>query len=396
MGYEVTLIRTEEELARFAPEWQAFLSEPVLGRHVENDPANVALALAGMDRAEPRVVVLRRQGAVCCIAPCYLHRTRLPLRLSVLNLGALPVRMMKVFGGQFLRRESEDARKCFDAVFAELWKERGQFGLIHFSVLLQGGDLWSYLTEGSSRGRRFRLIRASAQGEKVHQIRLPATHDQYMASLGPKTRQNLRRTTRRFFEGGVTRLDRYSAPEQVPAFLALLDEVGPRTWQAKTFGYHPRNTESHRRHFEQAARHGWLRSYVLTRDDRPVAFELGYQYAGTYYGFECGYDQDWAGEGPGSVLMHLVIEDLYKDDRPDLLDFGFGDAAYKRSFGNTEYEACSAHLVPANRWRWLLLVQTGLDAVEANVRAALVKAHLDRPVRRLLKRQRLSLNKGPQ
>jgi hypothetical protein len=84
----------------------------------------------------------------------------------------------------------------------------------------------------------------------------------------------------------------------------------------------------------------------------------------------------------------LVIEDLYKEDRPELLDFGFGDAAYKRSFANAEHDAASLYLVPRNVWRHLLTLQRGLNYLDVNVRSLLVKSRLDGLVRRILKHKK--------
>jgi CelD/BcsL family acetyltransferase involved in cellulose biosynthesis len=209
-----------------------------------------------------------------------------------------------------------------------------------------------------------------------------------MAALTPSTRQELRRKTRRLMNDNQGKLVKVTRPEQVPEFLDQLDAVYHTSWQAKTFGYQAKNTEAQRRRFDRIAAQGWLRSYVLLQDKQPIAFELGYQYGGRYYGEECGFDPAHAKLGAGSVLMHLVIEDLYKEDKPALLDFGFGDAPYKRSFGNTEHDAASLYLAPPNVWRQLLTLQRGLNYLDVNVRSLLVKSRLDGLVRRILKHKK--------
>jgi CelD/BcsL family acetyltransferase involved in cellulose biosynthesis len=389
MGYEATIVRDRQALAALGAEWRAFLATPVTGRNFHNDPANVQAVLDANRRAAPFVVVVRRGGVIRCIAPFFTDRTQFKVRLSVLTLASLPIRLLKLFGDQFVCAEGEDARGAIGAAFAALADNRGGFDLVTFYNLDCSGRLFRHCTVPGTGGAPFRFVPASPKVEKVHQLKfVAADHDGYMKTLSPSTRQNLRRTTRKFFSDGKAELVKVTRPEQVPAFLAQLDEVCRNAWQGKTFGYRPRNTESFRSHFEQVARQGWLRSYVLTHDRRPVAFELGYQYAGTYYGQECGYDQEWSHAGPGSIVMHLVIEDLYKEDRPDLLDFGFGDAPYKRSFSNAEHDAISAYLVPDNRWRGVIGLQSALNFVFVQVQSALVKTRLDNVFRRVLKHKR--------
>ena len=221
--------------------------------------------------------------------------------------------------------------------------------------------------------------------ERVHQIQLLPTYEAYLTSLGHDTRRSIRRKTRKLFNNDRPQVVKVTRADQIPALLTYLDEVFQNTWQAKTFGYQRRNTERQIKCFEQIARMGWLRAYVLIYDNCPIAFELGYQYGDTYYRQECGYDQKWADFGPGSVLMHLLIEDLFKENKPSLFDFGFGDALYKHNASNVGYDAASIYIVPANRWRHALTLQSILDAVEVQGRSLLTHIRLDNVVRRILK-----------
>lgn len=385
---QVSTIRSREELTRFLPEWREFLASGVQGTHFHNDPVNVEFTLESQRNLAPLFVVVRRQGRIVCLAPFYISRQRFKLQMSVLTLGSLPIRMLKLFGDRILYANDCPVRDCFDAVLAELRRQRRQFGLIFLYNVNSAEALGQYCAELSSRGGPFRPVLASAAVEKVHQVRIDSTHEAYMASLTPSTRQELRRKTRRLLNDNCGQLVKVTRPEQVPEFLDQLDRVFRETWQAKTFGYQSRNTDQQRQHLERFAAHGWLRSYILLQNGQPIAFELGYQYGGVYYGEECGFDPAKSSLGPGSVLLHLVIEDLFKEDRPRLLDFGLGDAVYKRSFANSEHEAASMHLASWNIWRCLLALQSGLNSLSAGVRALLVKSRLDGLVRRLLKHKK--------
>jgi CelD/BcsL family acetyltransferase involved in cellulose biosynthesis len=79
---------------------------------------------------------------------------------------------------------------------------------------------------------------------------------------------------------------------------------------------------------------------------------------------------------------------LFRARPPRELSFGFGDGAYKRTFGNAAYEVCSLYVVQNARWRFILGVQQALNTTYALGRAAVTRLRLDQTVRRLLKRQR--------
>jgi CelD/BcsL family acetyltransferase involved in cellulose biosynthesis len=70
--------------------------------------------------------------------------------------------------------------------------------------------------------------------------------------------------------------------------------------------------------------------------DIPCAFVVGYQYAGVYHYAELGFDEAFAEYSPGTVLLYLLLEALHQRQRPELLNFGVGDASYKLRFGNVE------------------------------------------------------------
>jgi CelD/BcsL family acetyltransferase involved in cellulose biosynthesis len=73
--------------------------------------------------------------------------------------------------------------------------------------------------------------------------------------------------------------------------------------------------------------------------ERAVAFVLGFQYRGVFHYSDVAYDEEFAGLSPGSVLLFLLLEDLFGHCRPSILHFGIGEADYKRRFSNfKEYD----------------------------------------------------------
>ena len=77
-----------------------------------------------------------------------------------------------------------------------------------------------------------------------------------------------------------------------------------------------------------------------------------------------------------------------QDNPAQVWDFGFGDLPYKRSFGSVEHDVAIVYFVPANRWRYILKLQTVLNSTYDWVRAALVRLRIDKFVRKLIKRQK--------
>jgi CelD/BcsL family acetyltransferase involved in cellulose biosynthesis len=79
---------------------------------------------------------------------------------------------------------------------------------------------------------------------------------------------------------------------------------------------------------------GWFRAYVLYLDGRPAAFQYGELYAGRFRLGRPGYDPGLAHLRIGQYVLLRLLDDLCRDDDARILDYGPGDAEYKRRFGS--------------------------------------------------------------
>jgi CelD/BcsL family acetyltransferase involved in cellulose biosynthesis len=104
-----------------------------------------------------------------------------------------------------------------------------------------------------------------------------------------------------------------------------------------------------------------LRAYVLSVAGAPAAYWLVATYNGTLLLKTTGYDPAYARDRVGIYLLMRVIEDACADPTLNILDFGPGDASYKRHFSSESFEERNA-LVYAPTLRALRInaTRTGL------------------------------------
>jgi CelD/BcsL family acetyltransferase involved in cellulose biosynthesis len=223
--------------------------------------------------------------------------------------------------------------------------------------------------------------------EKIYRIQMVPSYDEWLKSLPRKRRQNLSWQVRKFnrsVEGPVT-LWAVNSEENVCSYLDMLNRLYPVTWQAKNFGKWKRNRINEIEYFTSVAQTGSLRAYMLMDGNRAVAFLIGFQYAGTYYYEEIGYDPDYSHLGPGNVLNTLFIEDLYKTETPMLLDFGFGENTYKKVLSNLEVDADRLSLVKDKKWLLLNLGQRILLLFYSWVREMIKGFRVERWLKNIIK-----------
>jgi hypothetical protein len=90
------------------------------------------------------------------------------------------------------------------------------------------------------------------------------------------------------------------------------------------------NDEETRKRFDLALRKNWLRVYILYIDGFPVAFWNGMLYKKVFYSGDTGYNPEFRSIAVGTFLLMRMMEDLSNTGEATTLDFGFGDAEYKR------------------------------------------------------------------
>ena len=80
-------------------------------------------------------------------------------------------------------------------------------------------------------------------------------------------------------------------------------------------------------------------------EGEPCAFQYGVIYRGSYFLEQIGFDPKWKDLNVGTVLFLEALQDLCTDSGgAEVIDFGFGEADYKRSYGDKCWTDASFYL----------------------------------------------------
>lgn len=290
---------------------------------------DVAWLLAQCDTADKRVLVLSRGDGRGI--PMLVHDGNIDLVLGELSIGRLGVRR-HVLVGNF----DHISRSDWESAFSLLRGALGSKGIVFLLGIVEGEALAAAL--GSERLRsEFRVLpHGPAYARRI--CRLGADLEAYLASLPSGRRQDLKRSLRRFERefSGRCNYALYRTPEEVGNFLAIVEPVSRRTYQAQLRGLGI-TAEGHVGHLAiEGARRGYVRCYLLTVDGEPVAWRIGYLYGDTFFSQHVGYDPAYESWHPG-VVMHLhTVGDLSRQGSVRFLDMLYGDNAFKRKAANLE------------------------------------------------------------
>jgi CelD/BcsL family acetyltransferase involved in cellulose biosynthesis len=242
-----------------------------------------------------------------------------------------------------------------DRVLAAVAASAPEAQAIYLHSLPTNGFCWSHL-QHSRWVEEHLLFHVVAGPRPFHMLELPSSFEAFVSSFPRKKRYNLARQVRVLSEhtGGNLRLQRIDKAEQVPMFTAAVRSM-VRLEDARV-GELPKiaTDEQKARKLADAARRGMLRSYVLFAGDTACAVVLGYVWRHVFHYAEVAYHPHFSTFSPGTVLLYLLIGDLITHPEARVVNFGIGDASYKRTFGNVQLEDASVLLLRkgvANRLR---------------------------------------------
>lgn len=82
---------------------------------------------------------------------------------------------------------------------------------------------------------------------------------------------------------------------------------------------------------------GWLALSQLQVGELAVAWNYGFQFAGTRFWYQPTFDSGWEKYSPGFCLLWKMVEDGCEDPGTHLVDLGLGAEGYKENIATGEY-----------------------------------------------------------
>ena len=368
-GVLVRVARTVEQLESFRNVWTEMTRD-----EVQTDPDYFLWSLRGEPQVlRPHVLAVDRDGRTDSMLIARLSRLRLPCKVGYTTVYAPVVRALSVVHKGLLGVEDDVVA---DAVLDELFSglDQGDADVLLFRQLRRD----SRLREAAQARSGFLTRQRIARTDLRWRIELPATFDEYLASLSSASRKGIRRTKSQVEKTLGDRISVRSFREfaDLDEYLGDAESIAARTYQ-RNLGVGFLDDERQRARARMLMDHGWFRSYVLYLDGRPVAFEQGEAYRDRFVSVRAGYDPAYSHHRVGAYLLAKAIEDLIEDPQFAVFDFGLGDAEYKRKLGHRSIQEGDL-VVYARRARPIRinLARTGLHGVSSGVTASLRKMSL--------------------
>jgi hypothetical protein len=333
-GTGVKLYTTLEEIRALRPIWEGVQWYP--GADYE------FFTLIVQSRSEtvlPCVLVLYKNHVPISLLAGRIEKAKMPVRFGYASIMEIPVRQLVFIAGGFMGERSEAIWESL-LTFAERLMIEQKIDLAIFEYL----KVPSRELESAKRAFSFVRFYQAKEISKHWLLSLPTSWDGFMKSRSSKHRYWLKRLPRvldREFPRQWN-IVRYVSPDSMGKFGDAAEEVARSTYQRRLAVGFRRGEESLQR-LALDARRGRLRGYVLFIREKPKAFWYCFVYKRTLYLASTGYDPAYRSYELGTILLMKILEDHCGTDVREV-DFGEGDADYKRRFGSGYFVEGSAYL----------------------------------------------------
>jgi hypothetical protein len=371
----LVVLRSVEEVEAARDRWQA-----VRWGTVEADP-DVFLAVidSRVEAIRPHVILVERGDRIEAGLVARLERAPLECRFGYKVLYRPTVRAFTVVHGGIAGADDEAAaRMLLDGLERSLADGEADVALV--PSLRSDTAFFRLATSvpGVLRRQHF------AERRMHHKLELPESLEALLAPRSKKARYNIKRYNdifERAFEGEL-RLEILRSPADRERIVHDLEHVASKTYQ-RGLGVGFIDREDQRRLVEVGLARGLLRVLVLYRDEEPMAFWLGYVYNRTFFSSATSFDPAYTEYRPGAWLQLKLIDHLCADPDVDALDYGLGDAEYKRRFATESWtESDVAIFAPRARGLQVNLARTAIEGSAWLARRALERTGLTDRVKR--------------
>jgi len=213
---------------------------------------------------------------------------------------------------------------------------------------------------------------------------IPKNIESFYQTISSGSRKQYKKCIRRLereFPGQV-RYQIYSQENHFDEAIKYVSLISEKTYQY-SMGCGFVNNCFTRTLLQKAAQKGWLRIHILFIGSEACAFEIWLRYKKIYFGHGIGFDPKWKKWRVGTVLFLKTIEILCADTAVEFIDFGFGDADYKRSYADIQWQEASVYIFARRFYPSCInILRTCVAAMNAVLEYVLNKSGLTNRIKR--------------
>jgi hypothetical protein len=343
-NWQVEIIETLDQIESIRSVWQQLQDQepcPVINADIDR---YLSVLKANENRCSPLFILLKKGQFLRAIIIGRREKLSIPVCIGYKTFLRPKLNAITVVYGVILGQPDNETSALLCKEFRKLLRKR-QIDVIFFNHLRIDTQFFIQIRRGSFWSRSHFLVI-----EPHWRMSIPSNVDEFYTKLSKKHRANLKRDQKKLESQYKERLHiiHYRKNCNLEKMFHDAVVVSEKTYQ------HPLGVGFYdnpllRSIIAKDIEKGRLFLSIMYLRNQPVSFQWGTIYRGTYFLEKLGYDPHYASWNVGSVLFLKVLDELCSDPKALQLDFGFGDAEYKQSYGDESWQEAAATYLFAPR-----------------------------------------------
>ncbi|MBN2457229.1 MAG: GNAT family N-acetyltransferase [Sedimentisphaerales bacterium] len=370
-SWEVTVAKSIDAVEGIRPIWEKMHSGesyPIINSDIDR---YLSVIEACGNNVRPYVMLLKENDQPVAMLIGRLEQNQIKSRLGYKTLLTPKLRCLTVVYGGIIGQPRPDA---YVLLVYELMKilSRRESDVVYFNHLRTDSVVYQLAREMPGFWCRSRFPKI----EPHWKMSVPDNIDLFYVRCSKSHRKHLRRYQRRLqndYEDRV-KISTYSQMNEIERVIEDASEISRKTYQY-ALGYGFAKDGKRQVQLQTAARNGWLRAHILYVANEPIAYRIVLKYGRTCFLSGTGYDPKWRKYNPGTILFLNVLEKLCADHAVESIDFGFGDAEFKRSYGDHHWQEASIYIFAPRLYPIVVnVLRTSIVAVNSALKHIFRKA----------------------
>lgn len=337
---EIITARSLQEIEKLRSAWQLMQSKerlPVPNADIDGYLAVVS-SLKEVER--PHVILMCRDHVPRAMILGRIEKLRIKCAIGYWNILNPRMRSLTIGYGGILGNPDEATCRAITRQLQSVLRNK-EADVVFLNQLRTDLPLYQFLRTAPGFWCRKWICK-----DNIHRsMTIPRDIEDFYQRLSKKHRGNLRRAIKKLdheYPDQVSMV-KYCQEKEVEEAINIISQISSKTYQC-ALGVGFVDNDLMRGTLRANARHDRFCAYVLFIGGDPCAFQVMTFYKNTCFLLAIGFDPRWKQFGAGTVLFLKSLEDICKEHRVDCMDFYYGDADYKKSYGDKVWTEKTVYL----------------------------------------------------
>ena len=371
--YSITVARSKEELESIKEIWSQWVWHYNADYQVYLD-----LLETRSEIERPHVIVVKEQDQPKVLLIGRIEVTPIVCKLGYLTILRINLKKIAFIHGGVLGDWDEEITEF---VYQNLREQlnSGEAEASYFNMLDTDSLLYKKLRNGGIlEGDIVPVFRTHWQ------LNYPASYEEYLETLSKKKRRNLKTYRNKFNrEHPDQELKVYRSPDELDEIMTSAEAIAKKSYKrGMDIGF--KNDEENRKRTLMQLEKGWLHAYILYVNQKPSAYCFVVRYGDVLFARGRDYDPEFRKYRLGHFLQDQINQDFCGESGVSLMDFGFGDAEYKKEICDVNREESSLYLFSSGfKIRLINMIRIVVTGISNFVQGITQKLNLEQKLKRL-------------